>query len=387
MNRILTLIVVALIACGCNKLPHITFNGKAPGLTNAVFLVTDAAGNSIMGDNITAGTFKKDTVLENTGYGSISINRNGAEDTNEFEVYLEAGEYTIEVDTAHLERYPKITSASQIQKELSAYHTLQDDVSFRAELLVKQLQDQIKNFKAYLGGNIAYANLQTRLTMATAKVGQVKLQAFKEFTDQYPNSIIAARAMEELDYTSNPAAYSAIYKKLSAAAKNTDEGKRVGEKLSKLMKVLPGANAPTITGTTPDGHTFDPSKLDKKVYVVDFWKAGNQVSRINHQDMLKGIINNVNTKNVGFISVSLDNKRDWWTKAIADDHLTWPQYSDLKGNESANATNWVITTIPTFYLVDTQWRIIQRDVQFPNLERTINEYLKKQASNSKNFSL
>ena len=368
---------MALVAAGCNKPPHITFNGKVPGLNNAVFLVTDAAGNGVIGDNIANGAFKKDTLLENKGYGTLSINRNGVEGTNEFEVYLEPGEYTIEADAAHLERYPKISSVSQIQKELSAYHVLQDDVSSNAEFLVKQLQEKIKNFKAYMGGNAEYANLQRRLNIATANVNGVKLKAFKDFLTQYPNSVMAPHAMEDLDYTSDPAAYNELYQKLSSAAKNTDEGKRVGEKLSKLMKVLPGANAPAIAGTTPDGKAFDQTKLDKKIYVVDFWKAGNQVSRINHQDMLKGIINNVSTKNVGFISVSLDNKRDWWTKAITDDGLTWPQYSDLKGNESANATNWVITTIPTFYLVDGKWRILERNVQFHNLEKSINEHLKK----------
>jgi hypothetical protein len=375
MKRYILLFTAAVMATGCTKLSHITFKGNVAGLKDAVFLVTDDAGNSIIGYNITAGTFKKDTVLEKSGYGTMSINRNGIQGTNEFEVYLEPGEYTVEADIAHLERYPKITSASKMQKELSAYHALQDGVSFDAELAVKQLQDRIKNFKAYLGGNAEYAALQKQLVTATANVNKVKLKAFKDFLKQYPNSVTAPHVMEELDYTSNAAAYNEIYNNLSPAAKNTNEGKRIGEKLSKLMKVLPGANAPAIAGTTPDGKSFDASKLDKKIYVVDFWKAGNQVSRINHQDMLNGIINN--TKNIGFISVSLDDKREWWTKAIADDHLTWPQYSDLKGNESANATNWVITTIPTFYLVDGKWKIIARDVPFQNLERTINEYLQK----------
>ncbi len=377
MKKFQLLLAASILASGCTKLPHINFIGKAPGLTNAVFLVTDAAGNSIIGDNITAGTFNKDTVLENPGYGTISINRNGEEGTNEFEVYLEPGQYTIEVDTAHLDSYPKITSSSAVQKELSAYNTLQGEGVVKSELLVKQLQDQIKNFKGYLGGNQAYSNLLARLRMAEANVGNVKLKALQEFLKQYPNSVTAARAIEGLDYAANPQAYYKIFEKLSTAAKNSDEGKRVGNKLSKLMKVLPGADAPVISGTTPDGKTFDKAKLDKQVYVVDFWKAGNEVSRVNHQDMLKGLVKNVDSKKVGFISISLDSKRDWWTKAITDDHLTWPQYADLKGNESANAANWVVTTIPAFYLVDGNWRIVERGLQLNGLEGAINKHLQK----------
>jgi hypothetical protein len=374
MKKSYYLLVTALLA-GCTKMPHITVTGKAPGLTNAVYIVTDSAGNNVMGDNINADTFKKDTVLQNKGYGTLTINRNGNESKNDFEVYLEPGTYNIELDTAHLDRYPKINSSSQTQNEVAAYHGLVDQASANAEMQVSQLQKRIKNFKAYMGSNADYEALHTQLKVATANVSKEKLKAFKKFLQQYPNSVFAARAMERLDYTDDPVAYNEIYKNLGPAAKNTDEGKLIGERLGKLMHVLPGAQAPQIAGTTPDGQAFDPAKLNKQIYIIDFWRAANEVSRYNHQDMIN-LLKNFDSKKVGCISVSLDSKRDWWTKAIADDKLTWPQYADLKGDDSPNAANWVITTIPTIYLVDGRWRIIKRNVPFHQLNAAIKEALK-----------
>lgn len=82
-------------------------------------------------------------------------------------------------------------------------------------------------------------------------------------------------------------------------------------------------------------------------------------------------------KDLGLISISLDHKRDWWINAIQEDKLTWPQYSDMKGNESLNGLNWNITHLPTYCLVDSKWRIVENDLEWTELPITVNRYLKQ----------
>jgi hypothetical protein len=371
------LLAVALLAAGCNKPSRLTISGKAAGLNNAVFSVTDVAGENIVGENITNGAFSGDVMLEHPGYGSFSINQNGAEQKNVFEVYLEPGKYDVDVDAAKLNDYPKITSASKIQQELSAYYALQNEMSGEAAKVVNVYNKKAKTIDPAAVSAQEYRELLNRLADANVKLEEVKLEALKAFVAKNPESTVTAHLMNNLDYKAAPAAFNNLYSKLSTEAKNSDEGKEIGAKLALLMKLLPGAVAPTISGTSPDGKKFDAGKLDKKLYVVDFWKAGNDLSRKNHKDMMEGVMRNYSGKQVGFISISLDNKHDWWTKAIADDHLTWPQYSDLKGNESENAKNWMITTIPMFYLVDGKWRVVARDVEFSRLDFNIKESLNK----------
>ena len=351
MKKYLLLFTAAVMAAGCTKLPHISFSGKVSGLNNGVFLVTDSAGLSVAGQNVTDGTIKVDTVLENQGYGTLAINKNGSKDYP-VEVYLQAGQYTVEADAAHLDRYPKITSSSPIQTELTAYYMLQDEMAQKR-----------------------YKNPMSQLSASDGDIDKLKLDVFKAFVQKYPNSVAAAHLMADVNYGNDIEAYYNIFNKLSPAAKNSSIGQGIGKRLGLMMKLLPGASAPDIAGTAPDGTKFDRAKLDKKVYILDFWKAGNQVSRLNHQEIVNGIANHVDSKKVGFISISLDTKRDWWTKAIADDHLNWPQYSDLKGNESANAELWAITKIPTYYILDSKWRVVERDVTMTRLEFTINDYL------------
>jgi hypothetical protein len=342
----------ALMLASCTtKLPHITFNGNVTGLNDGTFLVTDSAGQNLAGQNITNGTFKIDTILENNGYGSLIIQKTG-EKANPVEVYLEPGQYTIEANVKHLDQYPNIKSSSTIQNDLTAYYTTQDKVIE-------------KKMNSVFG-------VREKLDM-----DKLKLEAFQSFIKQHPDSKAAAHLMLDLNYQKDAEAYNAIYNKLSADAKNSEEGKFLGDKLGVMMKLLPGATAPIIAGNTPDGKAFDQNQLNKKVYVVEFWKAGNQVSRLNHQDMIKGLVKNVDMNKVGLISISMDTKRDWWTKAITDDKLTWPQYSDLRGDDSANAGRWAITKVPTYYILNSKWQVVQRDVDFSGLEGAINDYLSK----------
>ena len=351
MKKYLLLFTAAVMAAGCTKLPKVSFSGNVSGLTNGVFLVTDSANLSVAGQNITDGVIKVDTVLEHQGYGTLTINKSGTKDYP-IEVYLQEGQYNVEADAQHLDQYPKITSSSPIQTELTAYYTLQD------EMAMKQ-----------------YKKPMSQLTANDGDIDKLKLMAFKAFVQEYPNSVAAAHLMADVNYGNDVEAYYNIFNKLSPAAKNSSIGQGIGKRLGLMMKLLPGAEAPDIAGTTPDGKKFDRTKLDKKVYVLDIWKAGNQVSRLNHQEMVNGVARNVDGGKVGFISISLDTKRDWWTKAIQDDKLSWPQYSDLKGNESANAELWAVTKIPTYYLLDSKWHVIERDVTMTRLEFTISDYL------------
>ncbi|WP_342647065.1 hypothetical protein [Mucilaginibacter sp. CSA2-8R] len=350
-NYFLIFAGVLMVASCTTKQPHITFSGNVPGLNDGTFLVTDSAGQNLAGQNITNGTFKIDTILENKGYGSFTLQKNG-EKAAPVEVYLEPGQYTIEASVKHLDQYPNIKSSSAIQNDLTAYYTTQE------KIIEKKMNSVF--------------GIREKLDM-----DKLKLEAFQSFIKQHPDSKAAAHLMLGLNYEKDAEAYSAIYSKLNTDVKNTEEGKFIGNKLGVMMKLLPGATGPGIAGKTPDGKAFDQSQLNKRVYVVEFWKAGNQVSRLNHQDMIKSLLKNVDVSKVGFISISMDTKREWWTKAIADDKLSWPQYSDLKGDDSADAERWAITKVPTYYILNGKWQIVQRDVDFGKLEATINDYLSK----------
>ncbi len=366
-------------ACTSN---HIEFNGTAPGLTNAVFLVKNGK-DELFSDAITKGTFHKSGILETPGYYTLDIMNNSDTKVHHdpYEVYLEPGTYTIEAHTADLNVYPKINSTSKTQQDLSAYYAILEEKTARLNKALNELSNRVDKKAAPLVQEMNTL-LYSKLLELQNQKSKMSLLAYREFMQGHPKSDIAAHLMDRLDYESDPAPFYTIYQHMSQAAKDSPEGQELGPKLKSLISLLPGAYAPDIAGATPEGKKFNPKALDKQIYVIDFWRAGNEVSRLNHQDMVGKLISQLDMKKVGFISVSLDSRRDWWTTAIKDDHLTWPQYSDLKGNNSTNVQSWVITSMPTYYLIDSDWHVLQRDITFSRINFEVNDYLKHHHSHS-----
>jgi hypothetical protein len=372
------IILFALLVTGCRKKSTIEFTGNTPGIKSGVFIVKTTGDSSIYGENIKDGKFAIGAKFFRTpGYYTLNITDNNNSDNHEpFEVYLEGGAYTIETEAGKLYKYPKITSSSKIQEQLSAFYTLSDKLGSDAQQEIKHLNNDLKT-KSNSLSSVAYSQLLNSLGVAENKTISNNITAFKEFVKQYPNSDVSAHLMAKLNYEDDPASYYTIYKTLSPAAKNSDEGKEIGDKLSHLIKLIPGSVAPPIYGKTSLGKPFDPKTLNNHFFLVDFWRASNDFSRRNHEKLIALLDRHKDKQKLGIVSVSLDTKIDWWTTAINEDHMTWTQVSDLKGDDSPNAVNWSITTMPTYYLLDSNWKIVERITNIGNLDFELTDYISK----------
>lgn len=372
-------ICTALLLAGCTGVDHINFDIQTPGIDSGTFIIKNTKGETVYGANIKNGSAKLDQqVLEEPGYYSLSIS--DAADTRRshpFEVYLEPGDYQISIDSAYRDVYPEITSSSALQKELSDYYktvdmtkayyrySINSTIHFNDRFItqppqnIAELQDIIKSF-----GTIGERDF-------------VEKAVIKRIVNKTPKSLIAAHVIRGLDYTEDPAGYYQIYQHLSVGERNSDDGAPLGEALIHLVKLMPGQPAPAISGLSPEGKPFNKNEYKKKIYLVEFWKAGNELSRIQHGKVdMDNFLSGIHKKDdLGIISVSLDNKRDWWTSAIKDDQLSWPQYSDLKGNESENVANWSVTRLPVYFLVDGNWHMLDRDISLKEAGVVINQHL------------
>jgi hypothetical protein len=372
------ILLLALFAHGCRKKAFIEFTGNTPGIKNGVFIVKTLSDSTVFGENIKDGKFAigKES-LKAPGYYNLNVtNGDSADSHSAFEVYLEDGKYSIETEAGKLYKYPKITSPSKIQAQLSAFYTLSDSLDLDANREIKRLNNEI-SVKGNKLSAVAYAQLVNLISQAKIKTLTNNVTAFTEFLKRYPDNVISAHLMAKLNYEDDPVSYYAIYKTLKPEAKNSDEGKEIGDRLSILVKLVPGVKAPDIIGKLPDGKPFDQKSVATKFILVDFWRAGNDFSRRNHTNLINLLGEMKGSNKLAILSVSLDSKQDWWSTAIAEDHMTWTQVSDLKGDDSPNAANWGVTTIPTYYLLDSNWNIVERNINIGNIDFEVSDYIKK----------
>lgn len=140
---------------------------------------------------------------------------------------------------------------------------------------------------------------------------------------------------------------------------------------------------PNITLNDPDGNPHSISDLKGNIVLVDFWASWCKPCRRENPVVAKAY-EDYHTKNLkdakGFeiFSISLDNAKDGWTKAIDADKLVWKYHvSDLLGWRSTAAKKFNVRAIPMNYLIDQNGVIIGKNLRGEQLETTLKNLLQK----------
>lgn len=378
MKYISFILFVALFASCKNSPGNITITGTAPGVLYGNLLLKDLAGNTMIASDITKGKFSIKDYTQVPGYYKMQYSFKETKGTmREVEVYLEQGDYKININPQKINDYPTVTSTSQLQTQLSEYNAINDTLRHQARQKVLAINQQIKQMNE--------ADIQTMDQMrAASNLQREELKynqndgfaAFKIFMDKYPDNAVAAHIMKSLDYQNDPATYYKIFQEFSSAAKNSDDGQELERKLSTLSELAPGSPAPEVAGTTPDGKLLNFKAMNKKIILLDFWRSSNGSSRDNHAQIISQLLQLTN-EGLGVVSVSFDTDKDKWQSAIKADRMNWTQISDLKGDDSPNGPTWGIKSIPAYYLIDGQGKIISRIPEFADVPAAVDDYLKK----------
>ncbi|WP_345102582.1 TlpA disulfide reductase family protein [Mucilaginibacter panaciglaebae] len=371
------LFIVLFVSCKNNQ-GDLSITGTAPGVLYGNLLIKDLAGNTMIAADITNGKFSIKDYIQVPGYYKMQYSFKETKGTmREVELYLEQGDYKIDIDPQKINDYPTITSTSQLQTQLSEYNAINDTLRHQARQKVLALNKQIKEINDTDIKTMDQLSASSQLQREELKYNQNDgFAAFKIFMDKYPDNGVAAHIMKSLNYQNDPATYYKIFQEFSSAAKNTEDGKELESKLSKLSILAPGSPAPDIAGNTPDGKPLNVKAMKKKIILLDFWRSSNGSSRDNHAEMISQLLQ-LENQGLGIVSISFDTDRDKWLSAVKADRMNWTQISDLKGDDSPNGPIWGIKSIPAYYLIDGQGKIVARIAEFADVHAAIEDYLKK----------
>ena len=127
---------------------------------------------------------------------------------------------------------------------------------------------------------------------------------------------------------------------------------------------------------TVKGDSLTLASLKGKVILLDFWASWCGPCRSANRQFVK-LYAKYKSQGFEIFSVSLDEEKQDWKKAIAKDKITWLQVIDPRGWDAQTAIAWNISQLPTTFLINKKGDVVALDLEGKELEKTIKDLLQE----------
>ncbi|MDR0814143.1 MAG: AhpC/TSA family protein [Bacteroidales bacterium] len=243
------------------------------------------------------------------------------------------------------------------------------------EYMSLQLERQLAE-----GSKAKIDSVESKLEAIVAQmqqIDQLRNRRMTEFVKQHPDNVLSAFIIENtLSYIgdlddvadivsgfdeNHPSQWVQMTKKKLAATQNT----RTGQLFTDFEMNTPDDTPAKLSDYAGKGNYL----------LVDFWASWCRPCRIANPQLVE-IYRKYKDKGFDIVGVSLDKNKSDWTKAIADDQLTWNHLSDLQFWDSKAAKLYSVTSIPHAILLDKEGKILEKGIHPKELDEKLAELLK-----------
>jgi thiol-disulfide isomerase/thioredoxin len=148
--------------------------------------------------------------------------------------------------------------------------------------------------------------------------------------------------------------------------------------VSAISQQLPNITDPRVHIKLPTakGDSLTLAALQGKVILLDFWASWCGPCRSANRQLGK-LYSKYKSQGFEIFSVSMDQKKKDWEKAIAKDKITWLQVNDPRGWDAQTAINWNVSVLPTTFLINKKGDVVEIDPDSKELEKKVKELLEE----------
>lgn len=329
-------------------------NGNVKGLTNgkAQIITMDENHTIIAGDSVKNGVFTIKGAIPEPGLYFLALS-----DEQPQYIYLENKPITIsgskdDIKNIKIEGSPSHLDFVAFNK---TFNPLIAELNGYAAQIQKETNEAKKEelLKGY-DGVVARMNTEVGNFVSARKSSYVS--AFLLY--------VSAQVLND------PLALEQRFNSLSEEVRNSQLGKNLATNIAYSKIGAVGTDALDFTQNDVSGKPVKLSSFKGKYVLLDFWASWCKPCRMENPNVVKAY-KKFRDKNFTILSVSLDQSKDAWVKAINADHLEWNHVSDLQQWNNAVAQLYHIQSIPGNFLIDPNGKIIARDLRGEDLEKKL----------------
>jgi peroxiredoxin len=363
MKRVIYLLSIIVLIVSCKSEPKYVINGKIEGSDSISFrLMKREAGKTITIDSAVSkkGSFKMTGSIEFPDMVQlVAVNT-----PYRASFFLENSQITI---TAKLDSLSeaKITG-SKTQDEYTSYEELNKPLSDKYSALFTDYQiARQQNDEAKIAA----------IEKEAEGIQKEMVQVQKDYLRKNTSSFVTPSILRSLSYEMEATEIEEIINAMDTSVARIPMVREMMERAQVMKKVAVGQTAPDFTMNDVNGNPVSlSSKIGSKLLLIDFWAAWCGPCRQENPNIVK-VYKEFGKKGFDIFGVSLDQKKEDWVKAIADDKLTWTHVSDLQYWSNAAAKIYAVNSIPASFLVDGSGTIIARNLRGDDLYNKVKEIL------------
>jgi peroxiredoxin len=355
---------ISAILFSCSSKPHYTVVGKIEGSDSITFYLQKRdAGKTVSIDSAVSknGSF---TMKSSAVPYPQMIQLVAGNTRKRTSFYLENSEITVKgsLDSLFKAEITGSKTQDEYKKFVDSNKTLSD--SYSKVIAKYQAANQSGD-----AANLAILEKQ----LDSIQKGMTDLQ--KNFVKANPASYVTPSLLVGLSYEMEADEIESMVNSLDTAIAALPPIKALKERVVVMKAVAVGQKAPDFTLSDVDGKPVAlSSKIGSKLLLIDFWAAWCNPCRQENPNVVK-VYNEFHKKGFDVMGVSLDKTKEAWTKAIADDKLTWTHVSDLQYWNNAAARLYAVNSIPANFLLDETGKIIGKNLRGQDLYNKVNEVL------------